>query len=189
VAECSASQSADLARQLEERWRVRALPWPVDRPAPPAPHAVVATYFHYNDLRLRWPDRFPDVQFVAIHPDPALAARLLEGRGPGARTARRVPVVLCERDESMLRNIAADVSGCLPADRFRVSTKVVRRTDALLRGVGRHDRVLVAPRVWGELPEAIRNDPRVHELRYVFDPKGLDAVGRDNGWAPREENR
>jgi DNA-binding transcriptional regulator YhcF (GntR family) len=208
VAECSASQAADLARQLEERWRVHAVPWPIDRPPPPGPHAVVATYFHYNDLRSHWPDRFADVRFVAISPDQALPARLLagqaEGGAPGssradralrgrgaaragARNARRVPVLLCERDDSMLRNIAADVSRLLPAERFHVTTRLLRRPGALLSGVHRHDRVLVAPRIWGSLPDAMRADPRVHELRYVFDPEGLDAVGRDLAWAPRQE--
>ena len=43
VVECSMSQSADLARQIGERWRVRAVPWPIDRAEPPSAHPIVAT--------------------------------------------------------------------------------------------------------------------------------------------------
>src|SRR5512135_3065961 len=102
VAECSLSQSADLARQIGERWRVEAVPWPIQSPEPPASDPVVATYFHYNDLRLRWPNRFPEIRFLAISPDPSLAKRLRGRAAPG----KRASVLLCERDEPMLRNIA-----------------------------------------------------------------------------------
>jgi len=215
VAECSVTQSADLARQIERRWRVRAVPWPIDRPEPDAAEAVVATYFHYNDLRVRWPGRFADIHFLPIRPDSGLPARLVAGtpaRHPGpeedgsasrpagsraparpdrkavARTDRgRIDVVLCEREEAMLRNIVADVSRLLPADRFRVRPKLVRRPTSILEGAESRSRVLVAPRLWGDLPDVVRDDPRVHELRYVFDPGDLDALGRDLGWSSRRE--
>jgi len=54
VVECSETQSADLARQLEARWRVDARPWSLEWPDEPPPGPVVATYFHYNDVRGRW---------------------------------------------------------------------------------------------------------------------------------------
>ncbi len=87
----------------------------------------------------------------------------------------------------MLRNIAADVSRLLPADRFRVQLRLVRRPASILDGVGARDRVLAAPRLWGDLPDGVRDDPRVHELRYVFDPGDLEALGRDLGWPSRRE--
>jgi DNA-binding transcriptional regulator YhcF (GntR family) len=183
VAECSLSQSTDLARQIGERWRVQAIPWPIDRPEPPPRSPVVATYFHYNDLRLRWPDRFSEIRFLAISPDPGLPKRLRGGRARGGRTT----VVLCERDESMLRNIAADLSRLLPQERFRLVPKVTRRPAGILDAAGPRHPVLVSPRIWGDLPGPLRDDPRVHEVRYVFDPKDLNALGREFGWAPRQE--
>jgi len=183
VAECSLSQSVDLARQIGERWRVQAVPWPIQRPEPPPGEPVVATYFHYNDLRIRWPERFPAIRFLPISPDPGLAQRL---RGKSS-SANRTRVLLCERDEPMLRNIAADVARILPADEFRVVQKVTRRPAGILGRTGARTPVLVSPRVWGDLPEPVRDDPRVHEVRYVFDPNDLESLGRDLGWAPRQE--
>ena len=182
VAECSMSQASDLAGQLEARWRVRAVAWPIDRPEPPPGSAIVATLFHYNDLRLRWPDRFGSIRFLAISPDLALRKRLLQGR-----PQKRVTLEVCERDESMLRNIAADVARILPRERFQIQTRLVRRPSALLEGTKSRFPLLVSPRLWGELPDEVRSDPRVHEVRYLFDRAALDGIGRDLGWAPREE--
>jgi GntR family transcriptional regulator len=76
VVECSETQAEDLASQLSARWNLTVLGWSLERPGEPPPGPVVATYFHYNDIRTRWPERFAAVHFVAIHPDPALAGRL-----------------------------------------------------------------------------------------------------------------
>lgn len=187
VAECSMSQSADLARQIGERWRVRAVPWPVDRAEPPDAHPIIATYFHYNDLRLRWPDRFPGIRFLAISPDPGLVRRLMGEEPKGAARGSRVTAVLCEREESMLRNIAADLSRILPDGKIRLATRLVRKPASILDHVGRRQPVLVSPRIWGDLPAPLREDPRVHEVRYVFRSQDLDALGREFDWAPRQE--
>jgi GntR family transcriptional regulator len=190
VVECSASQAADLARQLEEEWRVRAIPWTIDQQEPPRPGAIVATYFHYNDLHARWPGRFRDIRFAAISPDPTLRARVLAAMSDGGqrqRASRRITVVLCERDDAMLWNIAADVCRILPARQFRLKTRLVRDAASILKGIGPHTPVLVAPRVWGDLPATLREDPRIHEVRYLFDPDSLSAIGRNLGWAPQQE--
>jgi DNA-binding transcriptional regulator YhcF (GntR family) len=188
VAECSMSQSTDLARQIGERWRVRAVPWPIDRAEPSDAHPIIATYFHYNDLRLRWPDRFPGIRFLAISPDPGLVRRVMREAPKGASSrGSRVTVVLCEREESMLRNIAADLSRILPDGRIRLATRLVRKPASILDRVGPRQPVLVSPRVWGDLPASLREDPRVHEVRYVFRSQDLDALGREFNWAPRQE--
>jgi hypothetical protein len=36
--------------------------------------------------------------------------------------------------------------------------------------------------MWGELPARLREDPRVHQVRYVFDAEALDALGRAQQW-------
>lgn len=188
VAECSMSQSADLARQIGERWRVRAVPWPIDRPEPTGGHPVVATYFHYNDLRVRWPGRFPEIRFLAINPDPELVRRLLP-RAMRAQSPRgtRVTAVLCEREEPMLRNIAADLSRMLPEGKVRLVTRLIRKPASILDHLDPRQVVLVSPRIWGDLPEPVREDPRVHEVRYVFQSTDLEALGREFAWPAREE--
>ncbi|HEX7077101.1 MAG TPA: GntR family transcriptional regulator [Candidatus Eisenbacteria bacterium] len=181
VAECSDTQSADLAEQLAARWRIRGVPWRVDREAPPEGHPIVATYFHFNDVRLRWTDRLPQVHFMAIGPDPGIQDRLVAAV-PGAR---RATVLLCERDEPMLHNILADLSRLLPADRFRIRPEIVRDPEGWLRSRRSPLPVLFSPRLWGELSPEARSRPGVHEARFVFEPKDLDSIGATLRWIPR----
>ena len=187
VAECSDTQSADLAAQLMERWQVAALPWRVDRPAPPAGHPVVSTFFHYNDVRARWATRLGDVHFMSIMPDPALGERLR--RHVVGRAGKRTTVVLCEREEAMLRNILADLSRALPPDRFVIRTRRAAAPARWLAARRSAEPVLFSPRLWGQLPPEARNDPRAHEVRFVFEPKDLDAIGPALGWVPRPTPR
>ncbi|HEX2078156.1 MAG TPA: GntR family transcriptional regulator [Longimicrobium sp.] len=178
VVECSETQAQDLARQVEAAWRVRALPWSLERPGEPPPGPVVATYFHYNDIRTRWPERFAAVRFASIRPDPGLADQL----HPFARNGHATPVLLCERDDSMARNIAADLAAVLSPDRFAVETFVSARPADALDSAGDRQPVLFAPRVWGALTPQQRADPRAFEVRYLFDPAELEAVGVGQGW-------
>jgi DNA-binding transcriptional regulator YhcF (GntR family) len=177
VVECSATQSADLAEQLSGRWRVKARGWVLGRGEPPA-GPVVGTYFHYNDIRLRWPQRLPQVHFLPIVPEASLAGTLAGGR----RRSGKLTVQLCERDAAMAGNIAADLVRILPPDRFRLTTRVVARAEEALEGATSAGPLLLSPRMWGELPARLRDDPRVHQVRYVFDAEALDALARDQQW-------
>jgi len=184
VAECSDTQSADLADQLMARWRVLALPWRVDREEPPAGHPIIATYFHFNDVRQRWTHRLSELHFMAIGPDPGLRERLsrvVRGRG-------RVTVVLCERDQPMLHNIQADLSRLLPRERFHIRPEIVRAPEAWLASRRSTTPVLFSPRLWGELSPAARSIPNAHEARFVFEPRDLDAIGATLGLNPREDS-
>ena len=207
VVECSEAQAADLALQLNSRWNVAARGWSLERPGEPPPGRVVATYFHYNDIRTRWPERFPDVHFVAIHPDPTLAARLAQFRdrvrdgetergrarrgeqaqGLGrirGRARGRTTVLVCERETAMARNIAADVRAILPADRFDVTARVESSPGAALATAPSGTPLLFAPRVWAALSPARRADPRAMEIRYLIEPKDLAELGAALGAAP-----
>jgi DNA-binding transcriptional regulator YhcF (GntR family) len=177
VVECSTTQSADLAEQLARRWRVKARGWVLDRGEPPA-GPVVGTYFHFNDIRLRWPERLPHIHFVPIAPEASLAGTLSRGRPP----SRKLTVHLCERDEAMARNIGADLVRILPAKQFRLATRIVSRAEDALDGPASAGPLLLSPRMWGELPPRLRKDPRVHQVRYVFDSQALEALGRAQRW-------
>lgn len=179
VIECSETQAADLAAQVNARWNVAALGWSLERPGEPPTGPLVATYFHYNDIRSRWPERFPSVHFVAIHPDPALGTRVAQfrRRGPG-----RTVVLVCEREAAMAANIAADVRAVLPAARFEVTPRVESSPGAALAVSSKGTPVLFAPRVWPVLTPAQRADPRAIEIRYLIEPGNLTALGEDLGW-------
>jgi DNA-binding transcriptional regulator YhcF (GntR family) len=177
VVECSESQSRDLACQLEARWRVRAEPWSLEWDGEPGDGVVLATYFHHEDVRRRWPDRFPAVRFAAIEPDPGIREQLdlLRSRSGVCE------VVLCERTEAMARNIAADLSRILPRERYTVRIAVGAAEPVLAR---ERVPVLLPPRIWGQLPDSARAG-RALEVRYVFEKRGLERLGHALGWESR----
>ena len=181
VIECSTSQAIDLARQVQERWHVRAKPWSLERAGEPPAGALVATYFHYNDIRARWPRRLAEVQFASIRPDPALAAEIRAI----VPTETRTTVILCEREAERARNVAADLLAVLPSPTFEIRILVSSNPTTALHVAGKTQPVLFAPRVWGALGAAERADPRAVEVRYLFDPSELGALGERFGWHQR----
>jgi len=181
VIECSETQAADLALQVSARWNVSAQGWSLERPGAPPPGALVATYFHYNDIRTRWPERSASVRFVAIHPDPDLAVRLEGFR----RRGRRIPVLVCERDAAMAGNIAADLRAVLPSDRFELVPTVESAPGSALSMAGAAAPVLFSPRSWAALSPAARADSRAIEIRYLVEPKDLSSLGEELDWEPR----
>jgi GntR family transcriptional regulator len=181
VIECSTSQALDLARQVEERWQVTAKPWSLERAGEPPAGTLVATYFHYNDIRARWPRRLAQVHFASIRPDPALAARIRAIAPEESRTT----VILCERDVDSARNVAADLAVVLPSPSFDIRTLMATNPATALYTAGRTQPVLFPPRIWGSLGPAERADPRALEVRYLFDPAEIEAFGERFQWRAR----
>ena len=181
VIECSTWQALDLAQQVQERWQVTAKPWSLERAGEPPAGPLVATYFHYNDIRARWPKRLAQVQFASIRPDPALAGRV-RGIVP---TEVRTTVILCEREAEKARNIAADLVAVLPSPTFEIRTLVSNNPTTALHVAGKTQPVLFAPRIWGALGPVERADPRAVEVRYLFDSAELAAVGERFQWRER----
>jgi hypothetical protein len=195
VIECSAEQAAGHARELMSAWQVDAKPFVLSgaRELPSGRNrlafgmnalpsgVLVGTYFHYNDIRQRWPDRLDEVRFVAIAPDPALAGEVA-ARDPGR--ARRL--LVCEFDESKALNIAADLKNVFQDGAYGIEPRVLTARERLPEA-GAGDVLLVSPRVWGALTEHQRT--RVVPIRYRIRAGDLEALGIDMGWdrAHREE--
>ena len=158
-----------------------AKPWSLERAGEPPAGALIATYFHYNDIRARWPKRLSEVRFASIHPDPALAAQVRAI----VPTETRTTVILCEREAEKARNVAADLAAVLPSPTFEIRTLVSNNPTTALHVAGRTQPVLFAPRVWSALGAAERADPRALEVRYVFDPAELQGVADRFNWRAR----
>jgi DNA-binding transcriptional regulator YhcF (GntR family) len=176
--ECSEEQAAGHCAEIMASWRVEARPLVLGSTAELPAGIVVSTFFHYNDVRRRWPERTDDVRFVAIAPDPELGRELPEGGGDGG--PRRL--LVCELDEPKAVNIAADLSVLLPPPRYRIEPHVLSSPSTLPeRGPG--DVLLVAPRVWGTMSEEARKE--VVLIRYRLRGYELEALGQSFGWAAR----
>ncbi len=176
VVECSESQCRDHARELESRWSVEARPWSLARDREPPKGPVVATYFHYNEIRRRWPERLHEIRFAAIAPDPALARRFSHSG------TRRLTLQLCEYEEAMAWNIIADLSLLFPEDRFLLKPRVTRTPRRLIGSASKRTPLLFSPRLWDTLTEEERAQPHVHGVGYRFLPEELERIGHDFDW-------
>ena len=173
VVECSQAQCEDLVGQLVSRFACDARPWPLEKGEPPAGE-ILATYFHYNEIRTRWPDRLDSIRFATIRPERELARHLRKRR----RGAGKITVTLCELDAPTLEAVAADLSVILPPGGFVLRQRLVQDPVDALSGRGRSP-VLLPPRVWSRLSVEQRSDPRVFQVRYVFDPDELETIGAE----------
>jgi GntR family transcriptional regulator len=182
VVECSETQCIDLAAQLERRWDITADPWCLSRADDLPDGEIVATYFHYNDLRRRWPRRLSQIHFVAIKPDETLPARVAARR----QGARAQELLICERDAMMLSMIVSDLSNLFPTIRYTLTPRLLNESSPLLSGRDARLR-LVAPRIWGSLDAEQRVDPRVMEIRYVFDSLQIDRLADELHWPERHQ--
>lgn len=173
VVECSAWQCESHALEISARWQVDTRPWLLSTAGEPEGDVIVATYFHYNDIRRRWPRLLQHVHFLTIRVDPALEPWLGEARS----------AVIVERDEPTAEAVAADLRASFQHD---VNLELVVTDDPSKVIAARTDaRVLCSPRVWSELAENVRSQENCEVVRYEFDASELQDAARECGWAPR----
>lgn len=179
VVECNAHQCTDLAEQIRQRFAVDAHEHLIGSDDDPPSGVMIGTYFHFSELRHRWPERRGDMYFPTLHPDPALRERLLEVLEGGGQNV----VPLCERDPVLAEAMSEDV------ERLLRGVEIVPTVDRSPRQVsdaspGRP--ILVAPRLWDFLPDELKSDPAVIEVRYVFRPYDLEALASALDWREKE---
>ena len=160
-----------------------AKPWSLERAGEPPTGALVATYFHYNDIRARWPKRLAQVQFASIHPDPSLAAQVRAIVPTETRTSGHP---LRARGGQGPATSPPTWPSVLPvADLRHSDARVSSNPTTALHVAGKTQPVLFAPRVWGALGPVERADPRALEVRYLFDSAELTAAGERFQWVAR----
>lgn len=171
--ECSKWQCLAHGRELTDRFEVDCRPWVLDSSNEPPPGTVLSTYFHYNDIRRAWPRRLSEIHFVTIAPDPELRHHL----------AGYKQVAVVDRDESTLEALLADVRP-LVSDDVVIEARAVQRGAELALPDQEGTPMLVAPRVWADLPEGTQLETTVQELRYLLDNNELTQLGSRLGWRP-----
>jgi hypothetical protein len=172
VVECSEGQSLAHAQEIAARWRVEARPWCLDQPGEPPAGRIIATFFHFEEIRRRWPRRQGDIQFVAIHPDPQLPERIRARLG-----GNPAKVLLYERDASMAANVAMDLKTIFEPCGVQVEPRVLDEDGQVRLAPGDTEICLFAPRVWGRLNPALRRHPRALEAAYRIRHADLEALG------------
>ena len=175
IIECSAYQAAHHAAEIADRWNVTTRGWSLEQEKEPPAGPFVATYFHYNDIRRRWPHRLADGVFVSIRPAEHLAQRLAQGQ----RANRELFMV--EYEETMARSIAADVSTILPPTRYALTPFLIKgRPDGI--SFDRDGAFLFSPRVWSELAPSQRTLGNTFEVEYAITDDDHRRLARLFNW-------
>lgn len=168
VVECSRWQCESHAAELRRHFGIDAREWSLERDEePPQQGLVVATYFHYNDIRLRWPHRLREVRFVDIGPDEAIARELAR-----AGIAR---AWVFERDPVTAATVAADLTPLLE-ESVELAPRSGLEPGSLISHLKEDEGVLFPPRIWADLSTSQRAHPRSFEARYVLREEALDEI-------------
>ena len=175
--ECSQTQCQEHVRQLKANFDIDARPWCLAQKAEPPRGTLLATFFHYNEIRRRWPHRLQEVHFTTIRPDAELLRRL----PPGGSSTKPTKLILCEFEQATALNIAADVTAILRDEAFCVQPLASTDPAEFLRP-RRRTPVLFPPRVWGSLSAEQRAHPLAIEMRYSFPGEQMRDLGRSLGW-------
>lgn len=182
VLECNLTDAAELARDAEAAYRIRAHPWVLEHSGEPPAGILLGTRFHAVEIRERWPHRRGDLYLVDRDPDPALRAII----GTTARTCGATRLVLVEQDRITGRRMAGELGTVLAPLRFSIRVVAPPRPDRV------PDRfpsavVLYAPRIWDRLPWAVRSHPRALLARFCARPDSLARIADRLGWPGRHQ--
>jgi DNA-binding transcriptional regulator YhcF (GntR family) len=176
VLECNTTQVQDHAAEIAQNWDVTPCPFVLDGEELPA-GPVVCTFFHFEDVRERWPARLRDVRFIAVRPAEDLMPEAIRA----ADGVDEITIVAADSEEEA-RNLSADLAELFPPSRVK-HRKIVREQWRLS---GRPGRVtLVGPRAYEGLDADERARDGVYCVRYRIDPVDLSALGAHFGWSSR----
>lgn len=178
--ECSSSQSSHHANEIARMWDVKTRGWSLEWDDEPPPGPFVATYFHYNDIRRRWPHRMGDANFVSIHPARNLAKKIK------AYCDKYEPAKVClyERGESMARSIGADITAALAPDGIEVQPVTITISPRDIRNIS-NVLYLFPPRVWWEASDDHKSAANVLQVEYEIAEPDMARLAHQFGWKTR----
>ena len=175
--ECSSSQSQHHASEISNAWDVRTTGWSLEWDDEPPPGPFVATYFHYNDIRRRWPHRMVDANFVSIHPAAGLQAKI----ETYSEASAPVRIMLYELSETMGRSIAADLEAGQSKDGIAIQAQVVDGEPKDIRIIS-NALYLFPPRLWWVLSQDQKDAPNVMEIEYEIAEPDMARLAHHFGW-------
>lgn len=174
VIECNRSQCMDHAQQIQDYWRVEALPWSMDENAEAPPGPAVATYYHHDEIRQRWPEALPDIHFVTIQPDHSVVDQVA-ARSPLGKPSS---VIICEQEYQMATNMVIDLTPLLASRGYNIETRIVQTVNELLIDDESTEPVIFSPKMWSLLSTEERANPRVIRLYYGITLDDLVNLGK-----------
>ncbi len=180
VVECNRIQAEDLADQLETRWNIEVSTGVLTDKYELPEGRIVATLFHFSEIRRRWPDRMSDVRFLALRPDPELRRQV----DAASSSSKPRVIVLGDRNLSEAQNLAADLDSVFPKESYKLSAGTYRAWATAGHKLRKGEFILVAPRAWAK--RSVPKSQRISVIRFVFDTHDLDALGAAMGLQPAQ---
>ena len=181
ILECSQHQCEDLGRQMESFWNVNAIPLCLET-VQELPDVVdgshlVATHFHYNEIRLRWPQRLAEISFVTIKPSRQLYTTIKQKmiENPACK------LTICEHDIPTAEVVAADISTLFSLNEFNFGIRILKGTTDVIK-CRKNELLLFSPRVWGSLQDKQKLNKSYIEIRYLYDRDELEQIARKLEW-------
>jgi GntR family transcriptional regulator len=176
--ECTESQSSDHQRELEALWDIRVTPLGLYSIENLPEGVIISTYFHFNEIRLRWPDRFRDILFVPIQPDHKIR-REIQDRYPDPN---QIQLRVCDKDELKAMAIKADLQRIFPPAEFDINLSIKKDPAGFFKDSGPEHILLFTPRIWDQLSEKEKKHPRSFKVTYQILPEQISNLGDKLKW-------
>ncbi len=80
------------------------------------------------------------------------------------------------------RNIADHLRSLFPSEQYRILPRALEDPARALESNDQETPILFAPRIWAELPDDVREDPRAFEIKYVFPDDELESIATHFDW-------
>lgn len=180
--ECNESQINDHKKEIESIWDVAVIPMILPNLEDLPEGELLSTYFHFNEIRMRWPRQFHRVSFLTIRPDTAIRAQILKRYGSN----KGLDIIICDQDEKKAPAIQADLEQIFLGEKFFLKTVIVKRAGELINKQNVDAPLLFTPRVWAQLNEKEKNNPQTFKVVYKIEAEELDSIGKEKQWIKKQ---
>ncbi len=139
---------------------------------------LFSTYFHFNDIRSKWPEQFHRITFVSISPSLKIRddiERFCSDKG-------KITITVCDQSEEQSLAIHADLRQIFSQEKYGIKTAIVNEANELIHKSDGTTPLLFTPRVWSQLTEEEQSAPDVFKVVYQLNRKDLNYLGNRNMW-------
>ncbi len=183
--ECNHSQIQDHIEQIQSMWDINIESILLSHKSNLPKGKLISTYFHYSDIRSKWPEQLHNIAFVSISPDQTIKDKIDKLYG----TKKIINIRICDLNEEQSLAIHADLLLIFPKDKYKISTCIVEKANELIKNSNIEDPVLFTPRVWAQLTEEEKNYPGVFKVVYKINNKDLNVLGKNLNWKISNKKR
>lgn len=176
--ECTGSQVEDHIRQINYLWDVKIDPLLLSHEGDPPQGNLISTYFHYTDIRIKWPEQFHNTTFVSISP----AEQIRDKVDKLCSNILKPVVRVCDLSEEQSLAIHADLKLIFSEENYDLETCIVKKANELIEKTENDSPLLFTPRVWAELSDEEKALPNVFKVVYQINSKDLNLLGKKNRW-------